>query len=157
VRRNARDALIALGPITVAPMLEAWHQSPSDYKTKLGVVVVINDMLRNDDNSGGDISNKLNQSDIKLLVGAASDNDKTIRLQATELLYTLRDKRVVSDSLDVVRNGSNENAVYNNLLILKAIVPTLDYTEKKRVKDDVMNYVPFDYFRARTLAESIDP
>jgi|ERR1019366_6998131 hypothetical protein len=114
-------------------------------------------MLRDNPNIGGEISEKLNQSDISLLVNAASDSDMTVRMQATELLYVLRDKRVVSDSLNAVHQNSNENGVYNNLLILKELVPTLDYTERKCVKDDVMNAVPFGYFKARSLAETIDP
>jgi len=41
VRRNARDALIALGPTAVAPMLEAWQKDQADAKLKVGTVVVV--------------------------------------------------------------------------------------------------------------------
>jgi HEAT repeat protein len=157
LRRNARDVLIALGPAAVVPMLEAWRKSPADYRTKLGAVVVMNNMLRNDGNIAGKISERLMGEDIRLLVNALSDTDKTVRLQTTELLYALKDKRVVDKSLDAVRNNSNESGVYNNVLILKEIVPSLDESERLRVRNEVMRSVPGSYINTRALAITIDP
>jgi len=72
VRRNARDLLIALGPISVPPMLQSWQKEPTDYKTKLGVVIVLNDMLRNNTNIARKVSDNLSDDDIRLLVNALS-------------------------------------------------------------------------------------
>jgi len=109
VRRNARDLLIELGPISVPAMLEAWQKDHTNYKTKLGVVIVLNDILRNNTNMARKMSDNLTNDDIKLLVYALSDTDKTVRAQATEFLYFLKDKRIIDGSLEAVRNNSNEN------------------------------------------------
>jgi HEAT repeat protein len=157
VRRNARDALIALGAAAVEPLAQAWRNAPDDYDTKLGTVIVMNDMLRNDTNIASKISGKLNSDDIRLLVNALSDSDKTIRLQTTEFLYALKDKRVVDSSLDALRNNTNENGVYNNVLVLKEIAPSLEGTERLRVRNEVMRGVPASYVNTLALARTIDP
>lgn len=123
VRRNARDELIASGPSAVAPMLKAWHENPANYRTRVGATVVLNDILRNDASSANKISKNLTNDDIRLLVSSLSDTNKTVRLQTTEFLYSLKDKRVVDNTLDAIRNNSNENGVYNILLILKELAP----------------------------------
>ena len=157
IQRNARDYLIALGPPAVEPMLEAWHKDPSDYKMKVGVVWVINHMLRNNVHAASTISERLADDDIHLLVNALSDSDKTVRLQATELLYYLKDKRVVKDSVEAIRDNNNENGVFNNVLILKEIVPSLDEPERTLVRGEIVRLVPDNYVKTHSLALTIDP
>jgi hypothetical protein len=105
VRRNARDALISLGPAAIQPMTEAWRKEPDNYKMRLGTVIVMNGMLRNNEHIASKISENLNDEDISLLVNTLSDTDKTIRLQATEFLYALKDTRTVQSSLYALRAG----------------------------------------------------
>jgi hypothetical protein len=90
-------------------------------------------------------------------VNAISEKDDSISDQATKLLYSLKDKRIVSASLSAVQNNHNEDGVYNNVLILKEIVPSLQSYERKSVKDEVLRLVPAGYIRTRELADTIDP
>jgi HEAT repeat protein len=99
----------------------------------------------------------LNDVDISLLVNALSDADKTIRLQATEFLYALKDKRTVQSSLYALRTDNNENGIYNIVLVLKEIVPFLDSSERLRVRNEVVKSVPVGYVNTRALAITIDP
>ena len=86
MRRNAWDDLVAIGPVAVPPLMEAWHQSPDEYQTKLGAVVVLNRMLRNHPEMASQISANLKDDDIRLLAETKSDDDKTIRMQVREFL-----------------------------------------------------------------------
>jgi hypothetical protein len=149
LRHDARDALGAIGPAAIAPMLNALRRTPEDYRLKLGTIVIINSMLRSNPEISSEISRKLVNDDIGLFVNATSDKDDSISDQATKLLYSLKDKRVVSASLSAVQNNNNEDGVYNNVLILKEIVPSLQPYERKNVKDEVLRLVP--------VADTIDP
>jgi hypothetical protein len=157
LRRDARDALVAIGPTAITPMLNAWHRSPGDYRLKLGTVVVMNDILRNNPNMRIEISRKLNDDDIRLLVNTASDNDDTVSEETTELLYSLRDKRAVSASISAVRRNNNEDSVFNYVLILKSIFPVLSHDEKERVIMDLKSAIPANYTRTIGLLKSFDP
>jgi HEAT repeat protein len=99
----------------------------------------------------------LASDDIRLLVNALSDLDKTVRLQTTEFLYALKDRRVVDSSLDALLNNNNETGIYNNVLVLKELVPSLGEAERLLVRNEVMRLVPVMYEDARALASSIDP
>jgi HEAT repeat protein len=99
----------------------------------------------------------LASDDIRLLVNALSDLDKTVRLQTTEFLYALKDRRVVDSSLDALLNNNNETGIYNNVLVLKELVPSLGEAERLLVRNEVMRLVPVMYEDARALARSIDP
>jgi hypothetical protein len=158
LRHDARDALVAIGPTAITPILNALHRTPEDYRLKLGTVVIINSMLRSNPEISSEISSKLNGDDIRLFVNATFDKDDSIGDQATKLLYSLKDKRVISASLSAVENNNNEDGVYNNVLILKEIVPSLlSSYERKHVKDEVLRLVPAGYVRTRELADTIDP
>jgi hypothetical protein len=148
---------VAIGPTAITTILNALHRTPEDYRLKLGTVVIINSMLRSNPDISSEISSKLNSDDIRFVVNATYDTDDSISDQATKLLYSLKDKRVVSASLSSVQNNNNENGVYNNVLILKGIVPSLQTYERKRVKDEVLRLVPDGYIRTRELADTIDP
>jgi hypothetical protein len=94
----------------------------------------MNGVLRIDVTIARKISEKLNADDIRLLVNAFSDPDKTMCLETTESLYALKD-----------------NGVYNNVLILKEIVPSLSEPERLRVRNEVVRSVPSSYVKyART-------
>jgi HEAT repeat protein len=138
-------------------MLEAWHKDPDDYNIKLGVVWVINHILRNNAQIASKISEILTEDDIRWLVNALSDLDRTVRLQAAESLYYLKDKRIVYNSINAIRNNKNENGVYNNVLVLKEIIPSLNSDERLQVRNAVMRLVPSNYANSRALAVSIDP
>jgi hypothetical protein len=153
VRRNARDELIAVGPAGVKPMMTTWRQSSGDYRVKLGAVFALNGMLREDTSRNRAVAGELTNDDIALLVHAASDADKTVRLQATEFLFRLKDLRVVESSLQMVRDPKNPDGVYNSVLILKSVYGDLKRGEQDRVKTQLKDNIPADSVRTRALVE----
>ena len=156
VRRNARDSLIALGTSAVAPMMAALGESLDNYRLKSGVISAISDILRSNENSREKISAALSESDIALLSSsAASDKDPTVRLQATDFLYRLKDPRSVDPTLGRVKTATDDNEVYNSTLILKGTIPNLPIAEQKRVGVELdSSKVPPDS-RSKALINSI--
>jgi hypothetical protein len=156
VRRNARDSLTALGASAVAPMMTALQSSIDNYRLKTGVISTISDILRSNESIRDKVSAALSASDISLLSSsAASDKDPTVRLQATDFLYRLKDPRSVAPTLGRVKAASGENEVYNSTLILKGTIPNLPEAEQKRVGAELdASKVPRDS-RSQALINSI--
>jgi hypothetical protein len=155
VRRNARDELIAVGPEGVKPMMTALHQSSGEYRVKLGVVFALNGMLREETARNGPVARELTDDDLTLLVHAAFDDDQTVRLQAAEFLFRLKDPRVVEPSLQVVRDRRNADAVYTAVVILRPVYRDLDNAEQKRVKTELRTSIPADSVRAQELIQEL--
>jgi hypothetical protein len=105
----------------------------------------------------GAISNNLTSTAIHFLVDAASDQDKTVRLQATEFLYRLRDQRVIGVALDIVQQTRDQNGKYNNILILKGLYPYLDKSVKTRVLDGVKGGADVSSQKTDSLVKSFPP
>jgi hypothetical protein len=137
VRRNARDQLAASGPSAVSTMMSALQSEPSNYRTKLGVVYALSEMLRQNPNQRSAISNALKESDFPLLVNAASDDDKTIRYQAAEFLATLQDPRAIPVSAKASRAANQNDKANNQLIILRESGHLLPDSEKKQILNDI--------------------
>jgi hypothetical protein len=136
-RRNARDALSNLGPEVVPQMMEAWRTSKSEYRIRLGVIYALADMLRRDPILREPLLTKLQDDDIRVLVAAASDDDNSVRAQATEFLYLLKDQRAIGPSLQGVRDAKDSNGLHNNVLILRGTSQALPEAEKAKIARDV--------------------
>jgi hypothetical protein len=52
------------------------------------------------------------------MVSAASDDDKTIRLQASEFLYSLGDPRAIPYSVDAAKKTTDNNKASNQISIV---------------------------------------
>ncbi len=153
IRRNARDDLVSLGPAAVKPMLNAFQKAPDRYRIKLGVVYSLNGMLRENPAQNTTIAGMLSDSDLKLLAAATADNDKTVRLQAAEFMFQLKDKRMVMPVLQTIRDSTNSDSIFNSVLILKSVYPTLDARTQKFVKAELAKEVPSTSVRTRALIE----
>lgn len=137
-------------------MMAALGESLDNYRLKSGVISAISDILRSNENSREKISAALSESDIALLSSsAASDKDPTVRLQATDFLYRLKDPRSVDPTLGRVKTATDDNEVYNSTLILKGTIPNLPIAEQKRVGVELdSSKVPPDS-RSKALINSI--
>jgi hypothetical protein len=155
VRRNARDGLIEQKVEAVAPMMKPLRQSPENYRLKVGVTYSLTGILRENPKLSDRIAKELTDEDIRLLVEAASDKDKTVRLQATEFLFNLKDRRLVQPSLEAVRSAKNQDGVYNSVLILKSVYPDLAASEQKRVSEELISNVPSTSVRTRELVNQL--
>jgi hypothetical protein len=156
-RRNARDGLTARGAAAVAPLMAALAKSPNDYRLKGGAISVVSEILRSDENLRTQISAELSPSDISLLSSsAASDSDPTVRLQATDFLYRLKDPRSVAPTLGHLKVTTDDIGAYNSTLILKGTIPNLPAQEQKRVGAELdASATGKEGSRSKALIESI--
>ncbi len=92
VRRNAQAALVAMGVSSVQPLLQAWSSAPS-YQVRLGVLTTFDGLLRNGAVPPAELSRRLSDHDVTLLVSARADRDPSIRAYAEDVLSRLRDPR----------------------------------------------------------------
>jgi hypothetical protein len=160
LRSNARYDLVACGVKAVAPMMDAWRQDAGNYRLTEGIVVALNDMLRIDDpRMALDVSRKLKGDDIQRLVDAANapgETHKTVRLQATELLYVLKDNRVVPASILAARSA-DANGAFNDVLIVKAVFQNAEDSDKRNILGDLGRNIPADFLNARRLLQTLKP
>jgi HEAT repeat protein len=157
VRRNAREGLVGLGVAAVPAMIGALHSNPSDYRVKSGVISGLADMLRKDEGNRGHISQALTQNDLAVLQTATSDADPTVRLQATEFLYRLKDPRSADAALTAIRQaGSSDagSALNNSALVLKGVYPNLRADEQTRVLKEIDAAAPAS---SATIKRIINP
>jgi hypothetical protein len=156
IRRNSRDGLVARGPAAVAAMMSALRQTPNDYRLRVGVIYCLAEMLRKKVDRNV-IMNLLTDEDIRLLVQAATfDEDTTIRLEATEFLFYLKDPRAAQASLDAAKAGKDDRGTYNSVLILKSSQEALKQPEQTRIIRE-LNAIQFSNEEVKKLVGSIKP
>jgi hypothetical protein len=118
-------------------MMAAVRSGSSDYRVRLGVLYALSEMLRRNPEQRAAISAALNNDDFPFLVAAASDNDKTIRLQAADFLYLLQDSRAVPSSVEAARNTQDPSKATNQVLIIRQSGLTLTAADKQKVINDL--------------------
>jgi HEAT repeat protein len=96
-------------------------------------------MLTRDPDRRAGISALLNDDDFPILVAAASDDDKTVRLQAAEFLYLLGDQRSIPYSVDAARDTHDNNKASNQISILGQSAKQLSPPEKNKVLQDLQS------------------
>lgn len=118
VRRSAR-ATLANGSVAAVPsILEAMRDKPGDYRVQLGGSVALTEMLRRNKADADAIAKTLNgEQDRALLLKAAGDRDRTLRIYASEFLYDLGDPQVSRQAVSLAAQADDENARYNWLLV----------------------------------------
>ncbi len=118
-RRNARDTLSTQDYATIGPMMDAFRINSSNYRVRLGVLYSLDAMIRRSPDQRTEISAALKTEDFPLLVAAASDDDRTIRMQAANFLYLLQDPRAVPSSIEAARDASDNSKATNQILIIQ--------------------------------------
>ncbi|WFU54643.1 hypothetical protein QA639_34415 [Bradyrhizobium pachyrhizi] len=136
-RRNARDQLSTGDPSTIPQMMDAFRGSSQNYRVRLGVVYALDEMIRRSPNQRSAISAALKLDDFPLLVSAASDDDKTVRMQAAEFLFLLQDPRAVPASVQAARDASDNSKATNQVLIIQQSAQSLTPKAKADVFHDL--------------------
>jgi hypothetical protein len=114
IRRGSRDALgEALTPDLVPVAMDNLRARSADYRVRLGIIVALTDMLRRDKSQNTAIAGKLTDADRNLLLDAAADPDRTLRVYATEFLFDLGDPRVTELALGRAAGAADQSAQYN--------------------------------------------
>lgn len=132
-RRPARAAISRM-PISVVPdLMRELHDRFDNYRVRLGIVIALTELLREDKSVAPSISDMLSTPDLELLVMAAGDPDRTVRIYATEFLYDLGDPRAVVPAVTMAAETSNQDARYNLLFLTQGGIDKLPSDEKTAV------------------------
>jgi hypothetical protein len=156
IRRDARSKIAGMGTKIVEPLL-ATLSSQSSYRTKLGVVVALTEMMRNNKNklSRESISKQIkNTGDWLQLVDAAADEDRTIRIYASEFLYDLGDPKVISFALDKIPTAS-EDGRYNLILVIKGAIQNATDKEKGETSKKLIKFKTDNTPKTNELIQSV--
>ena len=153
-RRTARASLSLKGIDAVKPMLEALSAENPSYRTRLGVAVALTGMLRKDKGQRKALSELLEDEHLKLLVEAASDKDRTLRVYATEFLYDLGDPRSVKLALDRIPMVG-EDGRYNLLIVVKGAIQETKEPERSLAIDGISALNLAEAPKTKILADQI--
>ena len=116
-RRAARDALSQAPFDQIPVIMETLRRETSNYRVKLGICVALAEMLRAHKKEAAEISSKLTLDDLNMILDAAGDPDRTVRVYATEFLFDLGDTRTTKLAIPRAAGTSDDNARYNWLLV----------------------------------------
>lgn len=134
-RRGARDSLAAGGLSAVSALMSANRETAS-YRFELGAVVALTKLLRSDKSLRNEVSLRLDQDDIDWLVGLSSDDDRTMRIYASEFLYDLGDPRAIDTAVSNFPAAS-ANGKYNLALVLKGAAPFVPRQDSALISERV--------------------
>lgn len=125
-RRGARTELASKGLALVRPAVLALAEEDISYRRRLGVVVALTEMMRENKNQRRLIADLLRPDDLGLLLEAATDADRTIRIYAGEFLFDLGDPRTFDMALKAWPGISDDNGRYNLVLVMKGAAPDIE-------------------------------
>lgn len=137
MRRNARDELVLAGPPSVESLMAALAAEPSNYRMRIGAAYVLRSLLTVRPNDRAAVSSALRDEHLALLVELASDDDKTLRLQAGEFLVLLADPRSIQYSVQAARKATDNNKAFNQIIITGGASRELPEAERERVFRDI--------------------
>jgi hypothetical protein len=133
LRRAARDALAAVDVAALPEVIEEFRKEYDDYRVRLGICVALTQMLRADKGKAALVSGKLSEDDLRFLIRAAADSDRTVRIYATEFLFDLGDPRVSKMAITDAATTTDDNARYNWLFIAQDGWRKLSAAEKNEL------------------------
>ena len=139
IRRDARDALANASVEDVPRLMAALREGLETYRTKLGIVVAVTEMLRYDKSKAGEFDARLTDEDLALLLDLAGDSDRTVRIYATEFLYDLDNPRVAQLAIGRAEDTEDVNARYNWLFVSQGGWKLLPDPEKERLQSSLEN------------------
>jgi hypothetical protein len=155
VRRAARSDLAARGQNAVSAMMQEFRNHQNIYQVRLGILVAMTEMLRNNKQLAPHISQQLSKEDLQLIVGALSDNDRTIRIYAGEFLYDLGDPRVVPLALQSAKIENSEEGRYLSVFAIKGAYPKLSESQKVAIREQLEAIIPTSGDKTKELINSL--
>jgi hypothetical protein len=132
LRRPARDKLAGFGPDAVRPMMERFSDAQASYRARLGILVALTTMLRNDKALAPQVREMLSSpEDLKALALAIDHEDRTLRQYATEFLYDLGDIRILEPALEVAEKTQSDQSRYQAIFVVKGVYGALDASARR--------------------------
>jgi hypothetical protein len=129
-RRDAREALSAMGPEIIAELRDHLLAPDVSYRTRLGIIVAFTEMMREQKDQRVTIGASIDEALLSTLIQASADPDRTIRIYASEFLYDLGDPRSAKLALNAF-DDADDNGKYNLLLVVQGAYPYLTPEEKQ--------------------------
>lgn len=133
VRRSARSVL-ARTATQDAPVLFKAIENDDRYRTQLGIMVALTEMLRRDKKMAAQLSDGLTDEQRTVIVDLAGHNDKTMRQYATEFIYDLADPKMAAIAIEKAAASDNAKARYNWLFAARDGWARLDAEQKQETK-----------------------
>ena len=141
VRRDARQTISKSGVDAIPELMGEWERNPTNYRVRLGASVSLAEFLRSNKGQRTVVSSKLTDRHLELLTQAAGDPDRTIRIYASEFLYTLGDRRALP-AVQRVFPQTTEDGKYNLVVVLKGVSPVLSTTERSSMNESLRSWRP---------------
>ena len=108
--------LASIGQPAFRPMMDYWAAHPASYQVRLGVSVALTEYLRDHKRDRKAVSAELGERDLLALAVAAGEDDRTLRVYASEFLYDLGDPRIVPIAAKLFDQAS-EDGRYNLVVV----------------------------------------
>lgn len=128
IRRQARSDIAALGLPIVPEMMAILVTPDISYRLRLGALVSLTEMMRNNKAKRNIIASQLTDSDLDILARAAGDDDRTVRIYASEFLFDLGDPRVIPIIQRIFPIMSVDGR-YNLALVVKGAAPDVSSSD----------------------------
>lgn len=141
VRRQARSDLASIGVNLTKQALEKLKFPENSYRMRLGLIVALTEMIRENKSSRLEIIEQIEVSDLKNLMSFAISEDRTTRIHASEFLYDLGDERVYELIGDIWAANVSDTGKYNLALILKGAAPFVSVVNKDNAIDIATEYL----------------
>lgn len=141
IRRSARTALAGIGLPLVRPAMSVLTEPGISYRTRLGLGVALTEFMRGNKHSRRDIISLLTENDLTVLMYAAADADRTVRIYASEFLYDLGDPRIFDQIGTVWKDTSLSDAKYNLALVMKGAAPFVASPQVPLVQTQMRRYL----------------
>lgn len=154
VRRSARSDLARYGLPVVPPLLAELSRDDPSYRTRLGVVVALAEMMRENKQDRAEIITRIDSDQVRFLVDAAADQDRTIRVYASEFLYDLGDPRSIDVTLTQAWQYPPEGR-YSALFAMMGAIPFATQEQKQAIADSLPNLKSDNTPRTNALIEEI--
>jgi hypothetical protein len=154
VRRDARDRLAAMGVDAVVPMMDYWASRPDSYQVRAGVSVALVEILRSRKGDAKPIAALLTDAHLRLLAAAAGEEDRNLRIHASEFLYDLGDKRIVPIAVGIFP-GASDDGRYNLVVVIQGAVPALDAGERQALAETLRSWQGMVGPRTQELIASV--
>jgi predicted chitinase len=135
-RRAARAALMQIGEAAFAPMMGYWTENADNYRVRLGVAVALTEYLRANKVTRASAAERLSDGDLSLLLAAADDSDRTLRIYATEFLMDLGSPRIVPLIHDRFESASDDGK-FNYVVALSDTFESLSPEQKQSLRADL--------------------
>ncbi len=134
-RRRSRSLLGNLGLAIVRPLMITISDDTASYRTQLGILVALTEMMRKNKSSRSQISNLLQPDDLETLLQFAIDDDRTIRIYASEFLFDLGEPQLFNPALTLWNKPStSDNGKYNLALIFKGLASYVSAGDREDFK-----------------------